>query len=114
MSPADVQGANENALDSVRQIERTLEERQDMQKVSQERLAAAREEAEEIVAAARREGEAAAEERRRRVLAAAEEEAGRILETARAGAEELRERAARDRAAAAGAVAEWILPGGEA
>ena len=108
---ANDRGSGENALNSVRQIERTLEDRQETQKVSEERLAAAREEARRIIAAARKEGEQIAEERRREVLSAADEEAARILEAARAEAETLSLRAAGDRSAASGAVVGQVLPG---
>lgn len=117
MSDANGRGSGEapgGALDSVRQLEQTLEERQEIQKLAEERRSAAHEEAGRIVAEARREGEATAAERRRQVLAEADAEAERILEEARANAAELRARAARDRDAAARAVVEWVLPGGEA
>lgn len=101
------------ALDSVRQLERTLADRQESEKTAEKRLDAARQEAERIVAEAQREGEEAAVERRRQVLADADGRAERILQEARAEAEELRARAARDRASAAGAVVGWVLPDGE-
>ena len=110
---ASDRGSNENALSSVRQIERTLEDRQEIQKVSEERLAAAREEAQQILADAREKGERAAEERRREVLSAADEEAERILKAARAEAEGLRSRVAEDRSAVSGFVVEQVLPGEE-
>jgi cell division septum initiation protein DivIVA len=112
LSTVDGRNTAGSALDSVRQIERTLEDRQEIQRIAEKRRAAAHKEAQRMVAAACREGERAAEERRHEVLAAADEKAGRILEAARVAAEELRGRAARDRDAAVSFVVERVLPGG--
>lgn len=112
MSLTDDRGPGGSALDSVRQIERTLEDRQETERAAEARLRAARGERERILEAAREAGEKAAGERRREVLAGTDERAGRILESARAEAEELRARAAAVRTSAVRSAVEFVLTRG--
>ena len=103
---------NENtALDSVRRLEETLDERQGVEEAAAARIATAREEAERIVGEAREEAERDAAEHRRRVFARADEEAGRVLREAQAEDGALLALAEGDRPAAARAVVDLVLPG---
>lgn len=112
MSTANGRDSGKNVLDSVRHIERALEDRQEVQALAEKRLAAAREEAERIIAVARKEGERAADERRREVLSAADEEAASILRAARVEASRLRAWMAENREAEVEAVVGRVLPRG--
>lgn len=98
------------ALESVRRLEESLEDRRELQRAAEERLAAAREEAGRIVREAREEARRAVEERRYRVMAAAEEEAGRVLAEGKAEAGTLRALAEGDRRAAVRLVLDHVLP----
>ena len=103
---------NENtALDSVRRLEETLDERHGAEEAAAARIDAAREEAGRIVREAREEAERDAAEHRRRTLARADEEAGRVIREADAEAGALLALAEGDRPAAARAVVDLVLPG---
>ena len=103
----------EEALESVRRLEGTLEDRRELRDAAEASRAVAREEAQSIVLEARDEALKSAEEYRLRSLADADEEAARILEAARTEVERLRSLAKEDRPAAARLVVESILPGEE-
>lgn len=105
-------GANgSTVLDSVRRLERELEDRRGVEEVAGARRAAARAEAGRIVREARSEAEREAAEHRRLALDRADEEAERLLREARAEVGALRALAARDLAAATQDVLDVIFPG---
>jgi vacuolar-type H+-ATPase subunit H len=103
----------EAALESVRRLEGTLEDRRELREAAEASLAAAREEAQGVVREARNEALKSAEEYRLRSLAEADEEAARILDAARTEVDRLRSLAKEDRPAAARLVVESVLPGEE-
>ena len=103
----------EAALESVRRLEGTLEDRREHREAAEASLAAVREEAQSVVREARNETLKSAEEYRLRSLAKADEEAARILEAARMEAERLRSLAKEDRPTAIWLLVESILPGEE-
>jgi hypothetical protein len=99
-----------SALESVRRLEATLENRRELQEVARARLAAAREEAGRMVAGAREEARRALEERRRRELAAADAESERLISAARDEANALRAVGQRHIQEAVRVVLDHILP----
>ena len=107
-----MQEPGRSALESVRQLERTLESKTGMQETAEARLAAAREEADRLLTAAREAGARDAAERRRAVLAETDEEAARILRRTWDEADRLRAVANEDRVPAARAAVEHVMPAG--
>ncbi len=101
------------ALESVRRLEETLEGQRDLKEAAQARIEAAQKEAARIVREAREEALRTAEERRSRMLAEADAEAERLLGKAKEKFIGLLALAEEDRAAAAGEVIGWLVPGGE-
>lgn len=104
-------GDGGTALESVRGLEETLDNRRAAEEAAEARVSAARREAERIVREAREGALREAEERRRAALAHADAEAERVLAEAREKAEALLDLAEKDRAAAAREVIGLILPG---
>jgi len=103
--------ANEGAaLEAVRRLEDTLEDRRELREAAEARLVATREEAQSIVREARDEALNSAEEYRQHSLAEADEKATWILEVASTQAERLRSLAKEDRPAATRLLVESILP----
>jgi cell division septum initiation protein DivIVA len=110
---ADGRVEGQDALESVRRLEETLEGQRDLKETSRERVEAARKEAEEIVREAREEALRAAEEHRMKVLAEADQEVERMLEEAGDESRRLLALAEEDRFGAADEVVAWLVPGGE-
>lgn len=104
-------GQTSTALESVRRLEETLEDRRDLEQAAEARIAGARRQAEAIVREAREEARGAAAARRRQALAHADEEAARVVAEAKARAGTLRALAGGDRPAAAREVVALVLPG---